>query len=117
MLTDQELVRRLNIFDKKEAEFSKLDKMRETFVLNQIHASDIQSLTQEYKDDLDILIENTKLNLAKVHDNALTINYEERVIDLFEADFEEAKKALMMILVFMKKRKKLFIRSDWITFL
>lgn len=89
MVSNEGLIKRLDIFDNDGEELSKLDKIKKDYITSKIYSSEIQNLTQNYVDNIDVLIENTKLNLAEAHNGVLTIDYEDRALDFLESDLDD----------------------------
>src|SRR5699024_3154470 len=91
MVSNNELIKRLNVLEKDKSDMEKLDQIKKEYVVSRIQSPEIQNLTQKYVDDIDMLIEDTKLNLAEAHDKVLTTDYEAKAIDLLEPEIDEAE--------------------------
>lgn len=90
-LSTERLLQRLNVSTDTKA---RLEEKQLEYAKKSIFSSNIQNITQAFENDLDALVENTRLNLREYHSKAITKDYEGDALDLLESELEYMEEEL-----------------------
>lgn len=87
-LTEEELLKRLNISPGKEDD-DPLEAKKIDYAKQRINSSEVQARIQSYLDRMDKLIENVHLNLTEFHGNTISDDYHLKALDQIEGELNE----------------------------
>lgn len=90
-LSTERLLQRLNVSEDAK---TRLEEKQFEYAKKSIFSSNIQNVTQAFENDLDALVENTRLNLRDYHSKSITKDYEGDALDLLESELEYMEEEL-----------------------